>query len=117
MAAKGGAGGAGGGGGDASGSTPLGANKTAADAVNNGLACFEKRKYPDAVKNFTAALTAFGAPTEDESRAALYNRACAYVKLQQYDEAKADLTSAVNDYELKFSVVLKVGVIPRGTDD
>jgi tetratricopeptide (TPR) repeat protein len=100
MAAKGGAG-------TGSDATPMGPNKTAADAVNNGLACFEKRRYEDAVKNFSAALSAFGAPSEDESRAALYNRACAHVKLQQYDEAKADLTSAVNDYELKFSVVLK----------
>lgn len=85
----------------------MGPNKSAADAVNNGLACFEKRRYEDAVKNFAAALSSFGVPSEDESRAALYNRACAYVKLQKYDEAKADLTSAVNDYGLKFSVVLK----------
>ena len=93
--------------GNASSSTPLGPNKNAADAVNNGLACFEKKRYKDAVNNFTAALESFGTPSEDESRAALYNRACAYVKLQKYDEAKVDLTSAVNDYALKFSVVLR----------
>mmetsp|Transcript_2319 Transcript_2319/g.3647 ORF Transcript_2319/g.3647 Transcript_2319/m.3647 type:complete len:527 (+) Transcript_2319:163-1743(+) len=90
-----------------SGPTPMGPNTTSAEAVNNGLACFEKRRYADAVANFTAALSNFGAPSEDESRAALYNRACAHVKLQQYDEAKADLTAAVNEYALKFSVVLK----------
>ena len=65
------------------------------------------RKYDQAVANFTAALENFGTPTEDESRAALYNRACANVKLQKYDDVKADLTAAVNDYDLKFSVVLK----------
>ena len=62
----------------------LGPNKSAADAVNNGLACFQMRKYDQAVANFTAALENFGTPTEDESRAALYNRACANVKLQKY---------------------------------
>ena len=86
---------------------PLGPNKTAADAVNNGLACFEKRRYDAAVRNFSAALKDFGSASEDESRAALYNRACAYVKLTKYDEAKVDLKSAINDYNLKFSVVLK----------
>ena len=86
---------------------PLGPNKSAADAVNNGLACFEKRRYEAAVRNFSAALKDFGSPSEDESRAALYNRACAYVKLQKYDEAKVDLKSAINEYNLKFSVVLK----------
>ena len=35
---------------------PLGPNKSAADAVNNGLACFEKRRYDAAVRNFSAAL-------------------------------------------------------------
>ena len=45
--------------------------------------------------NFSAALADFGTPTEDESRAALYNRACSYVKLRQYDEARDDLTLAV----------------------
>ena len=87
--------------------TPNGPNTSAADAVNNGLRCFEQKKYEDAVGNFTSALSEFGTPTEDECRAALYNRACAYCKLQKYDEAKTDLTAAVNEYSLKFSVVLK----------
>ena len=87
--------------------TPNGPNACSADAVNNGLACFEARQYEDAVVNFTSALNDFGAPSEDESRAALYNRACAACKLRRFDDAKADLTSAVNEYGLKFSVVLK----------
>ena len=87
--------------------TPNGPNACSADAVNNGLACFEARQYEDAVVNFTSALNDFGAPSEDESRAALYNRACASCKLRRFDSAKADLTSAVNEYGLKFSVVLK----------
>ena len=86
---------------------PLGPNTSCADAVNNGLACFERRAYDAAVANFTAALTGdLGEPSEDESRAALYNRACAKAKLGDYDGTKADLTAAVNDYALKFSVVL-----------
>ena len=97
--------------------TPKGPNTTAADAVNNGLKCFEMRKYEDAVANFTSALTDFGAPSEDESRAALYNRACAHCKLQNWDDARDDLRCAVNDFELKFSVVLKDGDMEvfRGT--
>ena len=87
--------------------TPNGPNASSADAVNNGLACFEARQYEDAVANFTSALNDFGVPSEDESRAALYNRACAQCKLRRFDEAKTDLTSAVNEYGLKFSVVLK----------
>jgi hypothetical protein len=87
--------------------TPNGPNASSADAVNNGLACFEARQYEDAVANFTSALNDFGVPSEDESRAALYNRACAQCKLRRFDEAKTDLMSAVNEYGLKFSVVLK----------
>ena len=87
--------------------TPDGPNACAADAVNTGLACFEARRYEDAVVNFTSALNDFGEPSEDESRAALYNRACAACKLRRFDDAKADLTSAVNEYGLKFSVVLR----------
>ena len=86
---------------------PNGPNASAADAVNNGLACFQLKDYDGAVANFTAALKDFGAPSEDESRAALYNRACAYVKQKKYDDAKRDLTAAVNEYKLKFSVVLR----------
>lgn len=33
-------------------------------------------------------------PNSDESRAALYNRACAYTKLGRYEEAAKDLRSA-----------------------
>ena len=81
------------------------------------MKCFEMRKYEDAVANFTSALTDFGAPSEDESRAALYNRACAHCKLQNWDDARDDLRCAVNDFELKFSVVLKDGDMEvfRGT--
>ena len=70
----------------------------------------ERRAYDAAVANFTAALTGdLGEPSEDESRAALYNRACAQAKLGDYDGTKADLTAAVNDYALKFSVATRHG--------
>jgi len=77
----------------------------AAAAVNEGLALFEAKKYDEAVRAFTAAL-ALG-PNEDESRAASYNRACGYIKMNMYDEAQEDLIAAVNEYNLKFKVLME----------
>ena len=54
--------------------TPNGPNGSSADAVNNGLACFESRQYEDAVANFTAALNDFGVPSEDEPRGVVQSR-------------------------------------------
>ena len=45
-------------------------------------------------------------PNEDEARAASYNRACGYIKLNKYEEAKDDLIAAVNTYNLKFKVLM-----------
>jgi tetratricopeptide (TPR) repeat protein len=73
--------------------------------VNEGLALFEAKKYDEAIRAFTAAL-ALG-PNEDESRAASYNRACGYIKMNMYDEAQEDLIAAVNEYNLKFKVLME----------
>lgn len=77
----------------------------AATAVNEGLRLFESREYEAATRAFTAALGL--RPNEDEARAASYNRACGYVKLNMYDEARDDLISAVNEHNLKFKVLME----------
>ena len=47
-------------------------------------------------------------PNNDEARAAHYNAACCYTALGQWEEAADQLVVAVNDYDLKFSVAIKV---------
>jgi len=46
-------------------------------------------------------------PSDDEARAALYNSACCYTKLKQWQLAVDATVSAVNDYDLKLSVAVK----------
>jgi tetratricopeptide (TPR) repeat protein len=72
--------------------------------VNAGLALFEQKKFDEATSAFTQALGQ--SPNEDEARAASYNRACGYIKLNMYDEARDDLIAAVNEYNLKFKVLM-----------
>ena len=76
----------------------------AAAAVNAGLALFEQKKFDEATSAFTQALGQ--SPNEDEALAASYNRACGYIKLNMYDEARDDLIAAVNEYNLKFKVLM-----------
>jgi len=66
---------------------------------------FESREYEAATRAFTTALGM--RPNEDEARAASYNRACGYVKLNMYDEARDDLIAAVNEHNLKFKVLME----------
>ena len=47
-------------------------------------------------------------PDNDEARAAHYNAACCYTALGQWEEAAENLVAAVNEYDLKFSVAIKV---------
>ena len=75
----------------------------AATAVNEGLRLFERGEHEAATRAFTRALEM--KPNEDEARAASYNRACGYVKMNMYDEAKDDLIAAVNVHNLKFKVL------------
>ena len=46
-------------------------------------------------------------PNDDEARAAHYNAACCYVKLQKWDEAVDNIITATNQYDLKFMVAIK----------
>ena len=87
--------------------------KTAEEAINRGLAEFHERKNPSAaLALFDLALAtsppAFPAPlTEDEARAATYNRACALAALARWEEAAAGVLDAVNDKGLKLDVAVK----------
>lgn len=49
-------------------------------------------------------------PDEDEARAALYNAACCHTKLKQWDSAVECAMKAINDYDLKLVVALRVCV-------
>jgi len=81
--------------------------KTAREAVEQGLVAFKERKdYAGAVKLYQMAMKAN--PDDDEARAALYNMGCAYAKLKQWREATDCVVSAINDYNLKLTVALRV---------
>ncbi|KAK9816632.1 hypothetical protein WJX72_003075 [[Myrmecia] bisecta] len=54
---------------------------------------------------FQAALSL--RPSDDEARAALYNSACCYVKLKQWQPAADAVVKAVNDHNLKLEVAIK----------
>lgn len=86
---------------------------TAEEAITRGLAAFHERKDPAAaLALFDLALSAsspssspFPAPlTEDEARAATYNRACALAALSRWDEAAEAVLDAVNEKGLKLDV-------------
>lgn len=86
--------------------------KTAGEAINRGLAEFHEKKNPSAaLALFDLALaspSAFSAPlTEDEARAATYNRACALAALSRWEEAAAGVLDAVNEKGLKLDVAAK----------
>lgn len=49
-------------------------------------------------------------PNPDEARAAHYNSACCLTRLGRFEEAADSVITAVNDYDLKFIVALKVGM-------
>ena len=44
-------------------------------------------------------------PNEEESRASHYNRACAYVKMNKFEQAKDDLVVALEKFDLDFRVL------------
>lgn len=88
--------------------------KTAEEAINRGLAEFHERKNPSAaLALFDLALASppsypFATPlTEDEARAATYNRACALAALSRWQEAADGVLDAVNDKGLKLDVAAK----------
>ena len=79
---------------------------SAKDAVELGTTQFEQREFRDALRLYRAAMDM--QPSRDEARAAMYNAACAHVKLQQWKEATEAVKSAVNDYDLKVEVAQEV---------
>jgi hypothetical protein len=87
-------------GGEQGGDAPV---SKAAEKVNRGLEKFEAKQYQDAADFFTDALKLN--PNEEESRASHYNRACAYVKMNKYEQAKDDLMVALEKFDLDFRVL------------
>ena len=75
----------------------------AAKKVNIGLEKFEAKQYQEAAAFFTDALMLN--PNEEESRASHYNRACAYVKMNKFEQAKDDLVVALEKFDLDFRVL------------
>ncbi|WPT16545.1 Protein LOW PSII ACCUMULATION 1 [Picochlorum sp. SENEW3] len=73
--------------------------------VEKGLELFGEGQADKALQEFLRAQTLN--PTEDEMRAAVYNSACAYVKLKRWQDASETLQRAINDYDVKLSVALK----------
>lgn len=85
-----------------------GGPSTAREAVETGLATLKDDKNPaKALKLFQEALDL--RPDEEEMRAAVYNSACCYTKLNRFSEAAEAVKDAVNLYGLKLSVALEVG--------
>ena len=76
--------------------------------VEQGLETFQKADG-NAAKALSLFIEASKVPnaTEDELRAAVYNSACAYVKLKRWNEACAQIEKAINDYDLKLVVALR----------
>ena len=75
------------------------------EAVESGLRLFQAGDTQGALQLFLRARQLN--PTDDEMRAALYNSACAYTKLRQWQEATNAVIQAVNDYDLRLVVALK----------
>lgn len=85
-------------------STAGGSN--AADCVARGLEAFAPPCDAElALRCFEDALQRN--PSEDEARAAYYNKACALTRLRDFDGAAEALRVAVMDYRLRFDVALK----------
>lgn len=79
---------------------------SAADCVARGLEAFAPPCDAElALRCFEDALQRD--PTEDEARAAYYNKACALTRLRDFDGAAEALRVAVMDYRLRFDVALK----------
>jgi tetratricopeptide (TPR) repeat protein len=97
---------------------------TAKEAVERGLQAFQASRVDDAIDLFNQAIAL--TPNREEAMAAHYNLGCAYTKNRRYDLAADSIMRAVNDYDMKLLVALKVhahvdshtGVhfIPAGTN-
>ena len=78
---------------------------SATEAVQRGTALLRQGDNGAAAAMFEAALADLD-PTAEEAAALLYNTACAYSRLRDFDRCGEPLRRAVNDYGVKFSVVL-----------
>lgn len=79
----------------------------AKEAVNAGLFALERKSDPEgAIELFESALTF--QPTDQEASAAVYNIACCYVKMKQWQKAADQIVKAVNDYRLDIEIPKKV---------
>ena len=74
-------------------------------AVESGLELFAAGEAEKALDEFLKAQRLGG--SEDEMRAAVYNSACAYVKLKKWNEACTALEKAINTYDVKLVVALR----------
>ncbi len=76
--------------------------------VEQGLESFQNGAG-DAEKALSLFVEASKVPnaTDDELRAAIYNSACAYVKMKRWKEACSQIEKAINDYDVKLVVALR----------
>lgn len=89
----------------ASSSTQRNAPQNAEAAVELGLDSFNRGDHTTALNLFLTAKSL--AKNDDESAAALYNSACALIKLQRWPEAADAVVEAVNNHGLRLNVALK----------
>ena len=81
------------------------APQNAQTAVELGLTSFNRGDHTTALNLFLTAKSL--ARNDDESAAALYNSACALIKLQRWAEAADAVVEAINNHGLRLSVALK----------
>lgn len=81
--------------------------KDARDAIETATRLQKEQKdYAEAVRLYLQAMEM--KPSEDEARAALYNMGCALAKQKHWAQATECVMRAINDYNLKLVVALKV---------
>jgi hypothetical protein len=78
----------------------------AESAVENGLELFGAGDAQAALDEFSRARSVPNV-TADELRAAVYNSACAYVKLKRWKEACDAIEEAINTHDVKLVVALR----------
>ena len=79
---------------------------TAKEAVETGLQLFEQGRTEDALRLFSAVSGL--QPKQEEIRAAEYNKACALVKLKEWQQAADAVIQAVNKHGQGLKTALEV---------
>lgn len=86
--------------------------KSARDAIETATKLQKEQKdYKEAVRLYVKAMEMN--PNDDEARAALYNMGCALAKQKQWVKSTECVMRAINDYNLKLVVALKVSSQPH----